>query len=110
MTRFEPIAAIIEIFIRELPDKPVRPFILSIDGKIFQLKDSDWIPKSHEGYDVSETFSIINPIMVDDIVKHMRGGNKLRVLFDGWNEVTFQLRGISSALDAIEVQIEKSLN
>ena len=48
--------------------------------------------------------------MVDDIVKHMRGGNKLRVLFDGWNEVTFQLRGISSALDAIEVQIEKSLN
>lgn len=98
----------IEVFIRDLPDDPNGPFTLSIDGEIFQLTEQDWKRGSPEGYNVAETFSIINPTLIDNLIAAMRKGGSIRLLYDGWKETRFQLRGISSALDAIEKQIKAS--
>lgn len=95
----------IEIYIRNLADNPRGPFTLSINGEIFQLSDDKWNAGSPEGYNVAETISITNPILVDKLIASMRKGDSLRVLYDGWKEERFQLRGISKALDAIEKQI-----
>ncbi|WP_162651162.1 hypothetical protein [Lentilitoribacter sp. Alg239-R112] len=96
----------IEFFVRNLPDDLKGPITLSIDGKIFQLEDKDWQMGSPEGYNVSETISLINPTQIDELIVAMRKGNSIRFLYEGWKETRFQLRGISNALDAIEKQIK----
>lgn len=96
----------IEIFIRDLPDDPKGPFTLSINGEIFQLSDQDWKKGSPKYDNVSETISIIDPALVEKLIIDMRKGDSLRVLYDGWKETRFQLRGITKALDAIEKQLE----
>lgn len=100
----DPATYTIEIFIRDLPDDPQGPFTLSIDGKVFQLSADDWQAGSPEGYNVAETISIIAPDLTDTLVTEMKAGNRLRVLYDGYQETHFQLRGITAALAAIETQ------
>lgn len=80
----------IEIYIRNLADNPRGPFTLSINGEIFQLSEQEWKAGSPEGYNVSETISIINPILVDKLITSMRKGDSLRVLYEGWKETHFQ--------------------
>lgn len=101
----DPAAYTIEIFIRDLPDQPQGPFTLSIDGKIFQLSTEDWQPGSPKGYNVAETISIIDPVLTKSLVEEMKAGNRLRVLYDGYQETHFQLRGFTKALTAIEAQV-----
>lgn len=96
----------IEIFIRDLDDAPKGPFTLSINGEIFQLSGQEWKAGSPEGYNVAETISITNPVLIDKLIASMRKGDSLRVLYKGWKETRFQLRGITKALDAIEMRLE----
>lgn len=95
----------IEIYINSLPDKPTGPFIFSVDGEIFTPRKSQVVSGSPEGYNVSQTFSITDPALTEKMIKAMRKGNSLRVLHDGYNETRFQLRGLSSALDANDIQM-----
>ncbi|MEP3196544.1 MAG: hypothetical protein ABJO57_01625 [Lentilitoribacter sp.] len=95
----------IEIFINSLPDKPTGPFIFSIDGEIFAPQAGQVVSGSPEGYNVSQTFSITDPALTAKMIAAMRKGNSLRVLHDGYRETRFQLRGISSALDANDIQM-----
>jgi len=90
-----------DIFSTKLLDIVKGPIVLSIDGEVFQLKQDEWQSGSPEGYNVAQTFSIIDPELSARLVDAMREGNRLRVLHDGWTETRFQLRGISRALDAI---------
>lgn len=92
----------IEIFSTKLPDVPKGPMTFSIDGKVFQLKDEDWQAGSPEGYNVAQTFSIVDLSLNADLVSAMKAGNRLRVLHDGWSETHFQMRGITRALVAVE--------
>lgn len=101
----DPAQYTIEIYIRDLPDDPQGPFTLSINGEIFQLSNQDWRAGSPEGYNVSQTFSIINPALTEKLIPSMRKGDSLRVLYDGWKQTRFQLKGLSNALDAIEKQM-----
>lgn len=100
----DPATYTIEIFIRDLPDEPQGPFTLSIDGKIFQLSADDWQAGSPEGYNVAETISIIAPDLTQRLVTEMKARNRLRILYDSYQETHFQLRGITAALAAIETR------
>jgi len=94
----------LDIFSVELPDTPRGPMILSIDGDIFQLSTDDWQAGSPEGYNVAQTFSVVDPLISTQLIAAMRAGNRLRVLHDNWTETHFQLRGITRALDAIKAR------
>lgn len=94
----------LEIFSTKLPDVPKGPMVLSIDGVVFQLSENDWQAGSPEGYNVSQSFSIVDHALAARLIETMKAGNRLRVLHDGWTETQFQLRGISRALKAIELR------
>lgn len=96
----------IEIYIAELPPVPKGPFTLSVDGDIFRLSDTQWKAGTTEGYNVEETISITDGALTATLINKMRSGNRLRVLYDDYNETRFQLRGFSDALDAIDKQIK----
>lgn len=97
----------IEIYMQDLPTTPEGPFVLSIGGDIFQLTPSHWASRSTEGYNVAETFTITDPELTAKLIKKMRKADNMRVLYDGYKEKRFQLRGLSSALDANEAQTNK---
>lgn len=97
----------IEIYMQDLPTTPQGPFVLSIGGDIFQLAPSHWSSRSTEGYNVAETFTITDPELTAKLIKKMRKADNMRVLYDGYREKRFQLRGLSSALDANDAQTNK---
>lgn len=94
----------IEVFSTKLPSTPKGPILLSIDGKVFQLSENDWQAGSPEGYNVAQSFSIVEPMLGAKLIAAMKSGNRLRVLHDGWTETQFQLRGITRAINAIKLR------
>lgn len=92
----------IEIFVRGMTDEHPSPIVLSIDGEVFQLGAQDWNLGSPEGYNVSETFSITDPKLNQQLIDAMKTGDRLRIIYNGWKETQFQLRGITNALNALD--------
>tara|TARA_R110002126_G_scaffold126726_1_gene268916 strand:+ start:752 stop:1381 length:630 start_codon:yes stop_codon:yes gene_type:complete len=95
----------IEIFVRGMTDQHPSPIVLSIDGEVFQLGAQDWNLGSPEGYNVSETFSITDPKLNQQLIDAMKAGDRLRIIYNGWKLTQFQLRGITNALNALDTHI-----
>lgn len=97
----------IEIFARDMTNQHPSPIVFSIDGDVFQLGTDDWNLGSPEGYNVSETFSITDPKRTQQLISGMKAGDKLRIIYNGWKQTQFQLRGITSALKALETHLAR---
>lgn len=91
----------VELFARVLPDDPVGPFSLTIDGRAQDVSPDAFSLTSPEGYAVAETVSLHAGPETSAIVAGMKRGFFLTFTYPEGRDV-YSLRGLTAALNAIE--------
>ena len=95
----------VEIYMLALPNDPVGPFELVLDGQTLDIPAASWSRTSPEGYNVAESVSILKGDVANVLVAAMKRGFFLTFKAPE-AEAVFSLRGLTSALNAIE-QLEQ---
>ena len=95
----------VEFYMLALPDDPVGPFELILDGRTLDIPEASWSRVTPEGNNVAESVSILKGEAADVLVAGMKRGFFLTFKAPE-AEAVFSLRGLTSALNAIE-QLEQ---
>jgi len=98
----------LEIFNASWPDDPSGPFAISVDGHGFDLPQTAWVRISPEGYNVAETISVSDPVLVADLLTAMKRGFFLRIE-SGDGDLVFSLSGLTASLHAIETNLKRQM-
>lgn len=82
------------------------PLILDLDGEEWTLTPDEWSPGEPGLPNVIAAFHLSDPALAGELVQRMKAGRRL-VLRHPAGEAVFSLRGVTTALAAIEAQGDK---
>ena len=96
----------VQVMDRGMPYRDVTEVTFDFDGEWLRLPPKSWVP-GEPGFDnVAETFHITDADITESIAEHMRAGNMLTIVYrpegDGNGFAQFPLRGVTSAMEAVE--------
>ncbi len=102
-------STVIELYDRGAPDRPLGPVTFEIGRRSWVLQPGRTVTEARTGAGgtISESYQIVDPDLVSDILASMRSGRRLRIGYqtdDGRKHLVFSLSGFSTTTRAIETR------